>query len=371
MMDKSTRQEVTNRMLIAMRQVLTIQQYDALAGHLEKISDYEFEQLLAEMLSSEMGQKPVSPKEYTELVEKARKENHITSENSSMNSLPITYLDEVMNEEFWQDICRSRPSDYIHLKTKDDEALCDLWKCSSSVEPGRVPSDLFFTGNIPLHDCRIVVDERDLPDGVICQYRVVVFTDYRERIKESGDTGALVAAIVMDVGKYTSFYPIIVQEGVDWICLGKCGQHGMPSALIKKYKQMVSMQDVANMVYAYMATWYGIQVALLHPTVQEVFRHPRMERVYDPEAAKKGKHKRITRYVKKHVINADEVKRAACGENREFNRHTLIWYVIGHWRHYASGKKVFIQPYWKGALRHLKVDVDGRKREIVLRKGEE
>ena len=57
--------------------------------------------------------------------------------------------------------------------------------------------------------------------------------------------------------------------------------------------------------------------------------------------------------------------RAASCTGREYERHTLVWYVIGHWRNYGSGKRVFIQPYWKGALRNLKMSLDGRDREIV------
>ncbi len=359
------------RIMDVMQQVLTIEQFDAMTDYYQSLSDQEFDQLMAEALHIGKSQEQLTPREFTKLIETLRKANHITSQNSAMRRVPITYLSDTLNEEMWRDICKSQPSDTIHLTTKDDQALCDLWKKSCHLERGRIPSDLFFAGKIPLLDCKIVVDERDMPGGVVCQYRVVVFQDYKERIKESGECEACVAAIVIEKGKYTAFFPIVVQEGMDMICMGRCGQHGMPRGLIEKNREMVSVQDVANMIYAYMATWYGIQVALLHPTVQEVFRHPRIERVYDPKSVKKGKTKRVTRYVKKHIVNADEIKRAAHGEGKAYNRHTLVWYVIGHWRKCSNGKKIFIQPYWKGALRHLKMDLDGREREIVLHKEDE
>ena len=49
-------------------------------------------------------------------------------------------------------------------------------------------------------------------------------------------------------------------------------------------------------------------------------------------------------------------------------RHALLWHVIGHWRTYKSGKKVFVQPYWKGALREVKNMEEAREREINIPK---
>ena len=37
-----------------------------------------------------------------------------------------------------------------------------------------------------------------------------------------------------------------------------------------------------------------------------------------------------------------------------------LWYVIGHWRTYSSGKKIFIKGYWKGPERNR---LDGAKLE--------
>ena len=368
-MKQHIREAVTDRILSTMQQVITIQQNDALEKYLREMSDYEFDKLTVEMLLKAQNQKPLSNKEYMELLEKVRKANHITDENTAMNCVPLTYLDDKENEEMWRDISRSKPSDHIHLKAKDDQALCSLWQQSCSLEKGRIPSDLFFAGKIPLHDCMIVVDERDRLDGKICPYRVVVFPDYKERIRDAGEEPVYVAAIVLEHGGIATFIPIVVQEGVDMIGIGYCGHHGVTKAQVEASRQRASMQDITNMAYSFMETWYGIQVALLHPSVQEVFRHPRIERVFDPEPRKPGKQKRIARYVKKHVINADEVRRAVSGPTQEYTRHTLVWYVIGHWRHYSNGKRVFIQPYWKGAMRHLKMDLDGRERIIVI--GEE
>ncbi len=363
---KFSRKAVTDGLLNTMKQCITIEQYDRAKSYLDGLSDKEFEQFTAEMIYVAGQQKTLTPREYAEVMDRLRKANNVTDENTAMKRFPVAYLTDGENTGLWRDICRTRPSDHIFLKTKDDEALCELWKKGRSLKPGRIPSDLFFAGKVALHDCRIIVDETDQPGGLVCEYRVVTFSDYRERIKGSVSGSAYVGAVVMEQGNRSTFIPITVTEGVDYIGIGAVGHHNIPQAQIEASKRTATMDDIMHMAYAYMATWYGIQIALLHPTVQEVFRHPKTERVFSGEPKAQGKRKRVTRYVKKHVINADEVRNAAGGTGQEYTRHTLVWYVIGHWRNYANGKKVFIQPYWKGALRHLKMDLDGREREIII-----
>ena len=365
--NRFSRQAVTDGLLDTMKQCITIEQYETARTFLDGLSDAEFEQFKAELFIVAAQQKQLTPKEYVKLLDETRRLNHITDENTAMRRYPVAYLSDEANTEMWRDICRTKPSDHIHLKTKDDEALCELWKKGCSLEKGRIPSDLFFAGKVALHDCRIVVDETDQPGGVVCEYRVTVFPDYLDRIREADGHPAYVAAVVTERGNRATFIPVMVTEGVDYIGIGACGHHNVPAAQLEASKT-ATMQDIGNMTYAYMATWYGIQIALLHPTVQEVFRHPRTERAFSGEPKAHGKHKRVTRYVKRHVINADEIRKAA-GGGQEYTRRTLVWYVIGHWRHYASGKKVFIQPYWKGAMRHLKMDAEGREREIIIQEG--
>jgi hypothetical protein len=57
-------------------------------------------------------------------------------------------------------------------------------------------------------------------------------------------------------------------------------------------------------------------------------------------------------------------------EKRGFIRRSMIWYVTGHWREYKkTGKRIFIQGYWKGALRDMKStafqNLEPRERELV------
>ena len=106
--------------------------------------------------------------------------------------------------------------------------------------------------------------------------------------------------------------------------------------------------------------WYRIQVALLHPTIKEVFRHSGIMSDADREESKDYK-KRPLYYQKVKTINQREFDEAV---KRNIVRKTLIWYVIGHWRNYKDGRRIFIQPYWKGALRETKMTEVPRERVI-------
>lgn len=63
--------------------------------------------------------------------------------------------------------------------------------------------------------------------------------------------------------------------------------------------------------------------------------------------AKKKSSKTGLRYVKINV-NKYVIDFKGGEPNRKNERHVLAWNVRGHWRHYKSGKKVWIKPYPKG-----------------------
>jgi hypothetical protein len=72
--------------------------------------------------------------------------------------------------------------------------------------------------------------------------------------------------------------------------------------------------------------------------------------------------------VRKHFLNIADMEECAHTKEAEktYHRKCLVWHVIGHWRTYKNGTKIFIQPYWKGVLRKVKkaCDVEPRSREL-------
>ena len=110
-------------------------------------------------------------------------------------------------------------------------------------------------------------------------------------------------------------------------------------------------------------TLYAIECALLNPVILNVFN--RRTTTMPISSGKQTKHnKRATiRYVKKHYITADEIHEEL--KSHGFTRKALVWYVTGHWREYKNGKRIFIQGYWKGALRKSK-EGEIRDRELIM-----
>ena len=368
------RDEMKRAMLNELASILTIDEYRKLSQIFADMPDYVFDQIAAECAES-VKRKGVSYKDLVKKRAEFNKKRNVTFENSALNCVAMEPLREEVRDEVWHDICQSRPTDRIHLKSKDDEAVSNFWKqfCSKEMlDKGGIPSDLFFSGNVPLLDCEITVDERDKPFGRVVTYRVVIYPDYIERIKNSGDEPADVGDVVMEFMNHKIFIPILVFSGVDFVLMANCGVIGNYSNVeLRNHMGMIPVQQFVSAGYECLTTWYGIQLALLHPAVKDVFSHPKTEPVMETRPRKGGKKRRVVRYIKKHVITAEELTQA---EQRPVHssgitRHTLIWYVIGHWRHYSDGKKVFIKPYWKGEMRHLRMDLDGREREIIIEEG--
>ena len=112
------------------------------------------------------------------------------------------------------------------------------------------------------------------------------------------------------------------------------------------------------------SVWLGIQLALLNPVIKE---RTRVETIPDlnNNSTKKGK-KPPKRYVKKVTIG--DISDMNFGPQRKNHITEPFWWVTGHWREYKSGKKVFIQGYWKGPFREFGniYENEPRERELVV-----
>ena len=280
---------------------------------------------------------------------------------------PIISIDNHLNR-----LERSVPSDVIYLTHKTDKMLTDLWSLPQRKSRGTdecyIPSDLFHTNTIPLEDCKIIIDEtHDFPEGVIVEVRVKIYPDYTELLKSASDGTSVMVGIIQYImpDGYVAA-PIVTSPHLDQLGFSNIGY-------INKNGKTVLSDKVAaanDVMWLCLATWYGIQIALLHPVVRDVFRNPARSIIKKaPDKLKSKKHRKQTsvKYVKKHIIDQNEFQKLVYGESssNSYQRKALIWYVIGHWRTYKNGKRVFVQPHWKGALRDTKL-TQSRAREIVL-----
>jgi len=131
--------------------------------------------------------------------------------------------------------------------------------------------------------------------------------------------------------------------------------------------------ELTALLYMGISIWYSVNTALLNPVVKDVFvTHSKPMPVSNSKSGGTNKRAKI-RYIKQHIISMDDVN--AAFEKRGFIRRSMIWYVTGHWREYKkTGKRIFIQGYWKGALRNMKDEafenLEAREREIVTNTNE-
>lgn len=275
-----------------------------------------------------------------------------------------------LTELISNDFANSHASDKVRLTHKGDDALCEMWAGEWGCN---IPSDIVFAGTIPLMDVEIEIDERDviLPDnmgnGYVVKYRVVILEHYKTIIEEMGGRTATIGAIVADDpwSEYECVIAICTETG--WESFGAFGlyrRHKATGAIMTiPEEEQTNMRKIA---YNYLRTWYSIQIAMLNPEIKKVFAQLKTIK----ERVKKGgerKTQRITRYVKQYVVNETALSNILYGEDvKERKRHTLCWYVCGHWRHYQSGRMTFIKGYWKGRMRDAKRNLDdGRIRQIL------
>ena len=361
-----TRKEIEQRLFDGMMLTMTLEQFQRAKEFISALSDQEFYQFVIEAaLHSEKSASIENYRDFLNTAQKAQCTMGVTPQNSALNIMPTLVLPKEKADILWKKISAHRPHDVIRIAHDEDNELMQLWKSGCGKNKGNfIPSDIFFAETVPLKDCVIEIDERDLPNGHIVKCRVVIF-DYEEELKNADfDTTVLVGAFVTDYGPGYICMPLEVVRGVDGVVGGGVCFHGLPDDFPKFFAKNVSQQDILSLCASFLDTWYGIQIALLHPTVKSVFRSSRKPE--EPHAAgnsKPSKHK--VKYIKYYVINLGELENAMYGDKKTINRHALIWYVVGHWRVYESGKKVFIKPYWKGALRDLKTAAEMRTREIV------
>jgi hypothetical protein len=271
-------------------------------------------------------------------------------------------------------LSRSVPTDVIQLTHASDKALTDLWSVPQQKSTGNeavwIPSDLFHVDTIPLLDCRIIVDETgDREDGEVVDFRVKILPDYHDLLVNSNEgEDVTVGAIQLYAPGGHLTIPLFTRLGKESLGIGGKGWVTKDGITVESVAAAMQMSYLA---WLCMTTWYGVQIALLHPTVRDVFNNPALS-VMTTDSYKLNKFKKHhkptpVKYVKKHNINSIILENLLYGNStsKSYQRKALIWYVIGHWRTYKDGKRVFVQPHWKGALKNNAL-AKTREREIIF-----
>ena len=139
-------------------------------------------------------------------------------------------------------------------------------------------------------------------------------------------------------------------------------EYGSEEVMFLTKEQPANAMLLSDFLNSVEGVYTMINLLLLHPKLKEVLEHPRDIRFTLKRTAGQTNKRRITRYLRVHTIKDGDIKEKV-KQSKKMN--CPCWYVIGHWRKYKNGRKVFIQGYWKGILRESKKNLDeGRERRV-------
>lgn len=257
------------------------------------------------------------------------------------------------------DLKSSNPSDLLVVTSNLYSQFHDLLNGAGLGNKMGVPSDIFEAGTIPMRDCLI---EIELPNMDNLVYRVTVLFD-----EDGFDCGYLTFQENEMIITWPIESPAFFNE-TDKMVLSLFNVFAPGSET--GFKILSNAKNVAPgfLMHTYMTMdlmfklWYAFQICLLNPEVKDVIMRKTGKEKLDGRCYTSKKDKRKARYVKRHRVESDIFKTATDGS---IERHTLCWYVIGHWRNYSNGKKTFVKPYWKGPLRHMEKNFDQGRERVV------
>ena len=279
----------------------------------------------------------------------------------------------------------STPSDLVRLDRKADLEIMNFWS-GEELWNVQLPADLLVANTIPIKDLAIEFDERNTKIqfgknsaeasvlgeecyGCLTKVRIKIFDNYVNSINylQSDEAAKRKDVLACGAMEIEAIYPkqfshlnigkIIVPFYATYEC------NYLYGGVVYSVKNDFYFKCTHRMLSP-LITWYGIQIMLLHPQLKTIFSHPQQKLIYDSKST--PHHKRITKYIKTHYIRSEDIDVALNNEDKKIHRKTLAWYVIGHWRHLKSGKRIFIQGYWKGELRDLKKNLDECRERIIV-----
>ena len=297
----------------------------------------------------------------------------------------LSKFSSVLTKDEYNKICKlmeeSCPTDSIYLTRESDLKIQSFWKeynKEAIEEDGsyHVPSDLVLANTIPLPDIIIEINGKnsDVADGNDIYCRIKIF-DEKNRITDNylyDIVGAI--AIKSTIPGQTGIVitcPIIIFNLTPDNLTGKVGLSNH-ELLNKRLEAVVNDEEALQLqiqaIGLFLSTWYGVQLAMLHPIIKEVFSKGQRlkQRAINQLIKTSGEQaKNKCKYIKYHRIEDPNFEEESYNKmGYTFERKTMIWWVCGHYRN-RQGKKEFVKGYWKGPLRELKTLTEAREREIA------
>lgn len=257
-------------------------------------------------------------------------------------------------------------TDEFHLNRNDDMALHELWMGKGNLEKEySVPLDLILENHVPAPNIRMIVDERGyLPMGQKTISEVLFYPNaltalprFVQSLKDTYEN--LPIGVIKNIcDGHEIIWHMQANIRLNVFCvMGQNVLFDKKPRVLKAY----FAQEFGKVAFSILHTWYGIQIALLHPQIKDVFASERKPTKTSNRSNNRAVTQRVTHYIKKHY----KCGKIASTVNRHIKRKTLCWWVIGHWREYSDGRKTFVSGYWKGPLREAKQNLDNTRKRIL------
>lgn len=327
--------------------------------NIEEVTTISMEQML------KTAKKPKQFEEYASLL----------SIQSHLNRSEILMPDRL--QSYYEDkILASVPGDMVVFNSEDESLdlvrlfFPPTWKGLGT------PIDIIKEGTIPLMDMHIRIPMETLDKDLQCDFRVVIFPDYQERLKADSEVSIIGAYLLYPrkvKSKSLMFGLLQVIPNQDFICdAGLLGWIGSkPNAYAQQVISQSGPYQYHLMLAPFLMSWYCIQLTLLNPPTLEIYQKLREEAKDAVKATYVVRKRNKVKYVKKIYLNPK--KNLVPKENSEggdkYKKKCPYWRVIGHWRTYKKdGNRIWINSYWKGRNRNFipKHDMDGLRERVVV-----
>lgn len=240
---------------------------------------------------------------------------------------------------------------------------------------GLAPADIFFSNTIPIK--HIIIQPKIFStDKIIDTYDLHVIDD-TTRIKNiqkvlSGEEDEADVMWIRHTAHTTlngvkgwcrAYNRFVVEKSANYISLKKSVYYDTSESFRDIFEQgfvkNISMLNIfceekhQCMMEVYNA-WYTLQQCILTKELMPYVKKSKVSMDFMKTKYVSNKNKKL---INKYIIQLEKIQEAFIineeakeGPGRKYRKP--LWHVTGHWRHYKSGKLVFIQGYWKGSERN-------------------
>lgn len=276
-----------------------------------------------------------------------------------------------------------RPVKKVHIDGEDvdvpKEYIAEPGKKSGL---GELPADIVFANTIPIKHMSIM--PRVYKEDHWVDFYVIHFHDDEVRNKNifkmlSGETDeasigwikhTIDGTIFSQKGWAQYYCEIVLDAGKDTIALKHDIYYDTSESLRLYFEKIHNTPELwhpkhweeIQCMFEVMSAWYTLQECILHDELRVFVKKAKVEK---PSIRKPSKGKmRDKKFVQRYYIQLQQLfneydinKLDDVSDENKYKKKKALWHVSGHWRHYKkSGKRIFIQGYWKGSQRDSNTD---------------